>query len=236
MNNIFGLITTIEDKSFFIRQKSYSWCSLEFIKYRFSRLRNEKKGKSEEYHRRIDFLFLLKHPRTTLIKCYKVLCQGFESIKCFIVKIKKMRGFSTLEMQYIRTIGVETGKDEFKFRRKIFEIIYTKIFFCSVRNYYKRNKYTKEKNFKEYMLYQYMQVVFTKINGIPFEHLAEAFESSNMAEWDIDSVAVAVLGMNGNGIYTERLELYEGIFEQYGVDSERVLELANEIKNRKIEK
>jgi len=238
VKKVMGLVVAIEDKSYFIRENSYSWFSIEFIKYRIFKRKKTKKRENTNV-RKFYIRNIFKHPIRTLRKIIKYLMSipknVMNRIKISIIKVKSaFRGYSTLEMQYIRTIGILSARNKFVIRRKLFEIIYSKIFFQSVKEYYINNDYNKKNYYKEYLLYQYLQVTFTKINGVPFESFAKAFKKEKMSQWNINSVAVAVLGMNSNGIYPKRLELYKSIFEEYNVDANKVLKLANEIKTKKI--
>ncbi|MGN0160269.1 MAG: hypothetical protein ACI4AQ_02645 [Lachnospiraceae bacterium] len=231
VQKVFHLISAIEDKSYYRRKNTYSWFSFEFIQYRLERRR---KYQSHQFHykRKFHVLRYLKRP----VYYGKLFCKRIHG-KMQIIKGRirmAFRGYSTIEMQYIRMVGILSNRRKYPVRRKIYELIYTKIFFTSVKNYYKRNMYVKAGVFKDYLMYQYINLVPTKINGKAFEHFADAFASRNILKWDINCVAVAVLGLNSNGIYRERLELYWDIFHEYGIDAEKVLELADKIKRGKM--
>lgn len=236
---IFNLVVEIEDKSFFLRKNTFSWLSLEFMVYRIKKYinirknyRNGMKRKNKKGKR-----YYFRHPLILIEKGTKILFNKIKSLVKYLKKIKRViRGYSTLEMQYIRTLGIISDKRKYVLRRKVYELLYTKIFFDSVKKYYYRNSYDKYDYFKEYLLYQYMQVTYTKINGIPFKTFMDAFENKNISEMDINSAVVAILGMNGNGIYPKRLDLYDNVFCKFDVDSNRVQELANKIGNREISK
>ena len=57
-----------------------------------------------------------------------------------------------------------------------------------------------------------------------------------MRRWDMNCVAVAVLGLNSNGIYEKRLRLYEDILKEFSIDKNKVLEIADKIKKGQMTK
>ena len=69
--------------------------------------------------------------------------------RLFFRRLKmKVRGCSTLEMQLIRNIGIEKGYDKCIIRRKMFEFVYTYIFFNGLRDYYENTQNSKRREFK----------------------------------------------------------------------------------------
>lgn len=226
VEQIFNFIVEIEDKSFFLRPNTYNWISFEFIRYRLER------RKIRLFNQRKERNFAIwKYFRRPFY--YIVLLFNFIGmrIKGGITILKSLfRGFSTIEMQYIRIIGILSNHRKNIISRKIYELVYSKIFFVSVKEYYVRHMYAKSEVYKQYILFEYLNTVQTKINGIVFKTFSEAFENKNMTKWDMDSVAAAVLGLNTNYIYNERLELYSDVFQKYGVNQERVLKLAEKIQ------
>ena len=69
---------------------------------------------------------IIKLPKTILLRIVK-----------FIKNIKRIiRGYSTIEMQLMRTIAIKESYG-YTFRRKTFEIIYSKLFLDSLCKYYK---------------------------------------------------------------------------------------------------
>lgn len=218
IKEIFNFITEIEDKSYFSRPNTYSWFSFEFIIYRLKR--NENESSSKKNRRKTVFWKYLKSPFWYLWRLFNKSIGKIQGA---------FRGHSTIEMQYLRMIGVLSNHRKNVISRKIYELIYTKIFFTSVKDYYLRYMYAKSEVFKEYIIYEYVKTVPTKING-------KAFENENIIKWDINSVAVAVLGLNSNYVYRERLELYSDIFQKYGISQERVLKLAEKICSGKLKR
>jgi hypothetical protein len=89
------ILSDIEDKSFFARENTYNILSLEFLKYKIQQKERvqDERGKTNS----------------------KIMI-----ILDYIKRTKNLRGYSTIEMQLLRTIGLEQGYN-CMFRRKIFE-------------------------------------------------------------------------------------------------------------------
>ena len=97
-----NMLIDIEDKSFFERSKSYNFFSIEFFKYKTKKILSKFK-KTNNSFKKID---------------RKKIC-SLKNIK----KIKKyIRGYSTIEMQIIRTLGIKYGYENHVFCRKIMKL------------------------------------------------------------------------------------------------------------------
>lgn len=226
VNKIFKFIAAIEDKSFFIRTNSYNWMSTEFIKYRKKQRKINKRKKSYQETKR-NIWGYIKNPLNTFF-IFK------EHLGDKVGKLK--RGYSTIEMQMIRVLGISSDFKKYVLRRKLFEILYSEIFFASVRSYYKTYNYAKEGCYKDYIMYRYIHIVQTNINNKVFKTFVDAFDKYDMRRWDMNCVAVAVLGLNSNGIYEKRLRLYEDILKEFSIDKNKVLEIADKIKKGQMTK
>ena len=85
-------------------------------------------------------------------------------------------------------------------------------------------------------MYRYIHIVQTNINNKVFKTFVDAFDKYDMRRWDMNCVAVAVLGLNSNGIYEKRLRLYEDILKEFSIDKNKVLEIADKIKKGQMTK
>lgn len=79
------------------------------------------------------------------------------------------RGYSTIEMQLVRSVGVEIGSTDRtrdKLRRKIFELCYTGMIINGYWNFLERGRggYTS-RQYREYIARQYIDSVDVKINS-----------------------------------------------------------------------
>ena len=77
-------------------------------------------------------------------------------------------------MQLLRTIGVVRGYERHKMQRKVFEVIYSKIIFSSLKEYHQANTYLAMDHYRHYLLDVYFKTVMTKINDIKCTFLASA--------------------------------------------------------------
>ena len=190
----YELITSIEDKSYFIRANSYNFLSVEFLQYKCKGFYEFLKGKT------------LK----------KKLIASWNASKKYVNATKHIRGYSTLEMQLIRNIALKNGYN-LVVRRKIFELIYTKIFFSGLKEYYKDNYYTNREHYKEYLLWLYTQIVQTNINGERVRPFNTAFEDE-FCEWSMEGLFIATMGLSNKGPLYYYSESYQDIVETFEID------------------
>ncbi len=106
-----------------------------------------------------------------------------------VLQIKQIlsRGHSTIEAQLVRSIGLETGftRDNLinLIKRKIYEVIYTKIIFSSLEVYYKKHYYANKNRMKDYLLYLYVSTALVRHNDKSYHGLKELFNK------EIDSLS-----------------------------------------------
>ncbi len=85
------------------------------------------------------------------------------------------RGYSTIPMQLVRSLGLDKGYN-CQIRRKIYECLYSKLFFDGLREYFEQNYYSGRSNFKEYLLYIYFHSVTTYLGEAEFSKFLNAFD------------------------------------------------------------
>lgn len=175
----FDIMVGLEDKSYFDRENSYNWFSVEFLKYKIETYRENRAWKKH---------FKAKRSWRYNLKCIWRLIKRFRliryvinrfvekfseskwSIDYFFRRLKmKIRGCSTLEMQLIRNIGIEKGYDKCIIRRKMFEFVYTYIFFNGLRDYYENTQNSKRREFKKFILYVYLHSIRLNMFGNDFK-------------------------------------------------------------------
>lgn len=194
MQEKFDMVCCFEDETYFERSKSYSSFSLEYIKL---------------YLRKFDYKS--KH-------FYK---KAYSKIKptLSIRNLKlKSRGHSTPEMQLLRTIAVARGFEEHPFKRKIFEIVYSKIFFSALKEYHESNTYLDMDNYRHYLLYIYLNTVMTKIDGIRYTPFSSAFKDNKIENWSMEGLFAACLGLSFREASDYQLELFGHIIERFELD------------------
>lgn len=229
----FNIMIALEDKSYFDRRKSYNWLSVEFIKYKIKRYKEEKEWQKQ---------YKSKKTLYQILKCIWRLIKQFRLFRCIAKTIKskifevawsvkdsfrrvnrKIRGCSTLEMQLIRNIGIEKGYDKCVIRRKFFEFFYTYLFFNGLKSYYENTQNNKRKNFKEFILYVYLHSIKLSMYGNDFKSINMLFEQERVEEWDINEFYVAILSLTGAPVTPKRMILYPQAVNGIGIDLNRAL-------------
>ena len=150
LNEACYILTSVEDK-FYFERNAYTFLSPKYI------------------------IKILKNK----IKYQK----GNQKIVCIIragnnfVKniFDESRGYSTIPMQLIRSLGIESGYN-CRYRRKVFEIIYSRMFFQGVKRMLKNNQVAKREYFKKYLLYIYFHKVNTFLGDAKFSKFLNAFD------------------------------------------------------------
>ncbi|EFP2887812.1 transglycosylase domain-containing protein [Listeria monocytogenes] len=192
----FEMISDMEDKTYFKREQTYSFLSFEFISIKNKQLSGNTKS-------------LKKYAK----KAYK-----------FIKRSKNIRGYSTLEMQLIRILFIEAGYNK-KIVRKIFELIYTKIFLQSLKNFYETNVYEYRSEYKKYLLFIYFNNTNTKIAGKSFQSMREVFPEKEIKGWSNEELFVVCAGLPYRDFTAaEVLSTYQYIIEKYELDKAKIEE------------
>lgn len=155
------------------------------------------------------------------------------------VRIKRYtRGYSTIEMQLIRILGYEKGLvlgkphnigEAFKIlKRKIYEIIYAKLFFDGMKRNLGISSNTSY--FRYYIVYIYLHTVQTTLNGKRFAPLDKVFGEVEVWNWPDEALFIIILGLNGRRITEKRVLLYEHIIDKYQLNRELINELVKNIQ------
>ena len=194
MQRRFDLICAFEDKTYFQRTSSYSCLTREYLS-----------------------LILQTHSIFALCR----------HLMTFLAASKKFyspaRGFSTPEMQLLRTIGIQRGYDRYKVHRKIFEVIYSKIFFSSLKEQCEANSDRKFVHYRQYLLLIYVHSMLSKIHGIRYMPLSSAFqEKENIGSWSMEGLFIACLGLSFRRVSAENLVFFQDIIQKFHLSKERI--------------
>lgn len=136
---------------------------------------------------------------------------------------KFLRGYSTIEMQLLRTLAIEEGYN-YIFRRKIFEVIYARLFWKNLKLYYKKCNCDVEQ-FKNYILYLYLRCAPCLNKG-----QEPRIEKVIGKREDIDSyleedLFILTLCFSGKIKRSYVLEMYDDIIQDLNLDRERLSDL-----------
>ncbi len=173
LNDVCNILISMEDRGYFGR-KAYTFLSLPYL---FS---------------------IAKRKLSNLSFKEKMHC-GSSYVKSVI---KGKRGYSTLPMQLMRTLGIKSGYN-CKIRRKIYELLYPKMFFGGIKRLFKEECVSKRQHFKQYLLYIYFHVVNTYLGDASFSKFLNAFDMQYQKKNKIDiydcsneGVFIACMGLN----------------------------------------
>ena len=222
-----NIIVEFEDRLYWKRKSSYSAVSFEFIKSWFGdKYKGMKTSNGVKIAMPKRMLQILKNP--------KVLVKGIINI---VQKIRKLikhsfnyiwRGHSTIPMQLIRILSYKHGlifkssKVSFKyykiFKRKIYEVFYSRMFFVGLKNYLKTELCSGIDEYQKYIVYLYPHIVQTKIDGKTYAPAMKAFiNQTPMNKWEMDKVIKMAFGFNGKPITSKRLQEKKEIVKKYGL-------------------
>lgn len=210
-----SILISIEDKAYYER-KSYSFLSpkyiLEILK---DKIRNQRGSK-------------------------KITCV-FSAGNRFIKNIfDESRGYSTIPMQLIRSLGIKRGYN-YKYRRKIFEILYSGMFFKGIERMLKEDQVAQRQYFKKYLIYIYFHKVNTFLGDATFSKFLNAFDMqySKKNEKDIydcsnEGIFIACMGLSkrANSITKDNIEYYLQAIDNVELDSDVVCDMVGKMMGR----
>ncbi len=142
------------------------------------------------------------------------------------------RGYSTIPMQLVRSLGLKRGYN-CSWRRKAYECIYSKIFLDGIMNYYEVNNYSGRDNIKVYLLYIYflsVQTYFEKTGFISFLDALKELEGDNIetvTDASSEAIFVACLGLskNADGLTIDEIEYNVSRVDSVELDCDKIYDL-----------
>lgn len=210
------ILTFFEDRSFLSREKSFTLLNFEFIKYKYNRVLLNRKNKIYT----IKFIGnILKHIVTTISVIFKTVIYFFRILINIIKKLYKMftkkqkiktirsliRGYSTLEMQLIRTIALKDGYERI-YQRKIYEYFYSYIVFKSLYEEFKYYKYKNIDEFKYYLINIYILKAPTFINGPRYSNIFALYKNrDNVLDISNEEFFIYCLGLAGRKLTIDKI-------------------------------
>ena len=149
------------------------------------------------------------------------------------------RGYSTIPMQLVRTLGIKYGYN-CRIRRKIYEILYSRMFFGGMKRLLNEEHVAKREHFKEYLLYIYFHVVKTYLGDAIFSKFLNAFDMQYQKKNNIDiydcsneGIFIACMGLNkrASKICDENIDYYLQSIPAY-LDRQKVLDMVNTMMDK----
>ena len=210
-----SILVSIEDRTYF-KRNSYSFFSIDYIATVIKNKLRFQRGK----------------------KRFKYI---FSAGNCFLKNIfSSERGYSTIPMQLIRSLGIKRGYN-YKYRRKIFEILYSIMFFKGIERMLKEDKVSQRQHFKEYLLYIYFHKVNTFLGDAMFSKFLNAFDMqySNKNKKDIydftnEGIFIACMGLSKRATYItrENVEYYLECIDDVKLDPVLICDMVEKMMTK----
>lgn len=180
-----------EDRTFFKREDKYTLLCKYYFKYQIGLLETSYISFIKKGNKMKRFVFYFK-------KILKKTLNLLNMFLKYILEGKPLRGFSTIEMQLLRTTAICEGYHSKPRTRKIFELIYTPIFFKGLKNYFRRNyKIVSNEYFRNYILAEYIYFAPIFVNGKMFNNMLELWDVKTVKNLSNEQFFLSVLGLCG---------------------------------------
>lgn len=241
------MLTEIEDKTFLIRENSYTSISFESLMYKINKSDSQIQKTYEI--KTLKTLDKVKYIKKNFFKIVKLAVKILEiMVKAIIFKngIKKFikRGYSTIEMQLMRQLAIETGYQKV-YRRKIYEFLYTHMFFRSLDQKRKYNNYQEHiQTYKKRIAYVYFKKVPTYLNtGKAYKRCDDIYDFYRSIRTEkefnqeeitpekivysltLEETFIFILGLSGKKLYDEMLEKYTNYLEKFELNINTIKEI-----------
>lgn len=232
-----------EDKSFFARRKSYNWISVSFIWYKLKKIYRSSKELFPFKNNLLGKIFsnfttILYYIFKILELIARVICKIIKLIYIITFKRKKikesLRGYSTIEMQLIRTLAVESGYITKYTQRKAYEFVYSRIFFNCLRKNYEYYRYDNLDDFKYYLMYIYILVAPIKINGVMYKNILELYKKDKIEDITNEEFLIWTYGLSFSKIDEKILE--SDSINCFSIDKDKLKKLIEKYKTQEKKK
>ncbi|HSX36254.1 MAG TPA: hypothetical protein VLH84_04965 [Patescibacteria group bacterium] len=146
------------------------------------------------------------------------------------------RGYGTIEMQLLRSIGVELGYNS-TLRRKIFEFCYSGMIFNGYRNYLARGNggYSRQQ-YREFIIYQYLENVGVKLNDDVYvasdqATILQVFGKQNLQQITKEEFYVWCLGLpRYDAIGPIAVRMHADVMRAFGIDEREVMRIVTSLR------
>lgn len=242
------LLLEIEDRTFVHRKSSHTMLCWESLVYKLNKDYNtvDQINTINSYKMQYKFKFILLNLKKIIKLLYRIFVVF---VKAVFSKqgLKKYlnRGYSTIEMQLIRTYGVVSGYEK-TYIRKLYELVYANIFF---KSYYRKSKYyhylEDDVQIKYRIPYAYLNSVRTFINGKVFKNIRGYYkylrnipmkqelsneEKNNIIyNLSIEEIFIFVLGLSKKKINNDILIKYNTYIEKYNLNVYQLQEVIDKM-------
>lgn len=245
------MLMKIEDRTFFARANSYISISFEALIYKINQSNRQAQKANEvkmmTIEKKIQYIIdNLPKVIGLALKIFKTVVKAIfleDGVKRFI-----KRGYSTIEMQLMRQMSIEIGYEKV-YRRKIYELLYTHMFFKSLDQKRRYNHYTEHaQTFKKRIAYVYFKKVptFLNVDGMykrcnniyEFYKTVRTSEEIDEAELEPTKIVYAltteemfifILGLSGKYLGGDFQSRYGVYIEKYSLNIDKIKEIISRI-------
>lgn len=244
------LLLDIEDKSFKHRDSSHTSICWESLVYKLNKdyEKVDQINLVKYFWMPYRIFFIIRNIKKIIqlsYRIFRVIIQAITSKKSF--KRYLNRGYSTIEMQLIRTYGIVSGY-EYSYIRKIYELIYANLFFKSYRrkvNYY--HYLMKYEELRYQIPYAYLKSVRSFVGKHIFKNIFEYYryikkipskkilekndEVYVLYKLSDEEVFIFILGLSMKSIDKNILIEYKDYIEKYKLNEKTLYRLIEYIEN-----
>lgn len=213
-----SILVSIEDRIYFERN-AYSFFSLKYI------------------------VRILKNKISTQRGNKRIVCV-FSAGNRFIRNIfDESRGYSTIPMQLVRSLGIKRGYN-YKYRRKIFEILYSRMFFKGIERMLNEDQVAQKQYFKKYLLYIYFHKVNTFLGDATFSKFLNAFDmkynkknNKDIYDCSNEGIFIACMGLSKRATYItkENIDYYLQSIDNVELNPDIICDMVGNMMNRPYE-
>ena len=146
-------------------------------------------------------------------------------------------------MQLVRSIGIKRG-DTYDYRRKIFQILYSRMLFQGIERMMKEERVSRRRHFKKYLLYIYFHKVNTFLGDVRFSKFLNAFDLKYDKKNDKDiydctneGIFIACMGLSKRAvnITRENIDYYLQSIDNVELDSDIICDMVEKMMDRPYE-
>lgn len=153
-------------------------------------------------------------------KLRRVMRHPVDNVKKILV-----RGYGTIEMQLIRTLGIRLGSYDYKIRRKIYELLYANMIFNSYMGLFPKQSVAR-RNIRPWILRNYVCCVSVKFGEHIYYSTREKDTIQQLFGRSLEEVSkeeffIWCLGLRyyDHGVGPIAISVYENLVSQYELDT-----------------
>lgn len=155
----------------------------------------------------------------------------------------KDRGYSTIQMQLIRSLGIKRGYN-YRYHRKVFELLYSKMFFEGIKRMLNEDKVAQRKYIKQYILYIYFHKVNTFLGDATFSKFLNAFDmqhnrrnKKDIYDCSNEGIFIACMGLSkrADRIDKDNIDYYLSIIDNVTLDGDIICEMVSVMMSKPYE-